>query len=159
MTRNSLWKLFSIAAVLTLLLVACGGDDDDTAPTSTSPSEGGAPTATRETGGDEGGGNGGGDSELIAMGEDLYNSQGCAGCHSTDGSAGVGPTWQGLYGEEVTLNDGSTVTADDAYIHESIVDPNAKVVDGFTEGLMPSFDTLTDDQIAAITAFIKSLSE
>lgn len=159
MTRNSLWKLFSIAAVLTLLLVACGGDDDDADPTSTSPSEGGAPTATREASdGGSGDGGGGGDSELIAMGEELYSGQGCSGCHSTDGSASVGPTWQGLLGKEETLADGSTVTVDAAYIAESIREPNAKVVEGYAEGLMPPYN-FSDEEIDAIVAFIGSLSE
>ena len=155
MTRNSLWKFFSIAAILTLLVVACG-DDDDADPTATSPSAGGAPTATRETGGGDGGGEG--DDPLIAMGEQLYNEQGCSGCHSTDGSAGVGPTWQGLLGHEATLDDGTTVTADAAYIEESIRMPNAKIVDGY-QGIMPAFDNLSAEQIDAIVAFIGSLSE
>ncbi len=92
-------------------------------------------------------------------GQQLASSLGCTGCHSIDGSASVGPTWQGLYGHEVTLADGSTVTADDAYITESIVDPNAKVVEGF-QALMPSFEgRVTDADIAAIIAYIQTLSE
>ena len=155
MTKSSLWKLLSIAAVLALLVVACGDDDDDASPTATSPSEGGAPTATSDTGGEDGED---GDGELVAMGEQLYTEQGCAGCHSTDGSTSVGPSWQGLYGSEETLVDGSTVTVDDAYLRESIVDPSAAVVEGFAEGLMPPYDQLTDEQINAIIAFIESLS-
>ena len=158
MTRTNLWKLFSIAAILALLVVACGGDDDDDA-TATSPSAGGAPTATRESsgGGDEGGGDEGGDSELIAMGEQLYNEQGCAGCHSTDGSGSVGPTWQGLWMSDVPLDDGSTVVGDADYIEESIVDPGAKIREGF-QPIMPAYDSLSAEQIEAITAFIESLS-
>ncbi|MEZ4521677.1 MAG: cytochrome c [Thermomicrobiales bacterium] len=157
MTRNSLFKLFSIAAVLMLLVAACGDDDDDSAePTNTSPSAGGAPTETREaTSGEENGGGGGDD--LVAMGESLYSEQGCNACHSVDGSAGVGPTWQGLLGHEVTLESGETVTADEAYITESIKEPNAKVVEGF-QPIMPAFANLTDEQINAIIAYIGSLS-
>ncbi|HMM41973.1 MAG TPA: cytochrome c oxidase subunit II [Thermomicrobiales bacterium] len=93
------------------------------------------------------------------QGQQLAQTLGCTGCHSIDGSASVGPTWQGLYGHEVTLNDGSTVTADDAYIHESIVNPNAKVVQGF-QALMPSFEgRVTDADIQAIIDYIKTLSE
>ncbi len=157
MTRNGLWKFFSIAAILALLVVACGGGNDDVDPTSTSPSAGGAPTATREASGGGGGGGEGGEDPLIAMGEQLYTEQGCSGCHSTDGSAGVGPTWQGLYGEEVTFTDGTTATADEAYIEESIHTPGAKVVEGF-QPIMPNFDNLTADQISALVAYIKSLA-
>jgi cytochrome c551/c552 len=103
------------------------------------------------------GGNGGGD--LAAQGQTLAQNNGCLACHSTDGSQLVGPTWQGLYGSEVTLADGTTVTADDEYIRESIVDPNAKIVEGFQPNIMPATfeDSLSDSDIEAITAYIKSL--
>jgi mono/diheme cytochrome c family protein len=94
-----------------------------------------------------------------AAGQQLASQNGCTSCHSVDGSEGTGPTWQGLYGHEVTLEDGSTVTADDAYLHESIVNPTAKIVQNFAP-VMPSFEgRLTDDQINQIIAYIKSLSE
>ncbi|MEZ4498579.1 MAG: c-type cytochrome [Thermomicrobiales bacterium] len=84
----------------------------------------------------------------------------CLACHSTDGSQMVGPTWLGLYGHEVELEDGSTVIADDAYLMESILDPNAKVVKGFPAGAMPPYGSiLTDDDVANLIAFIRSLSE
>lgn len=81
----------------------------------------------------------------------------CLACHSTDGSQMVGPSWKGLYGKEETLEDGSTVTVDDAYIHESIVDPNKKIVKGFPPSMPPLGATLTDEQIKDITEYIKSL--
>ncbi len=154
MTRNSLFKILSVAAVLALLVVACGDDDDDD-PTATSPSEGGAPTATRES--SDGGGGGDGD-PLIAMGEQLYSEQGCSGCHSVDGSDNVGPSWQGIYNSEEELEDGSTVTVDDAYIAESITDPGAKIVSGY-QNIMPPYANFTDEQISAVTAYIASLAE
>ena len=84
----------------------------------------------------------------------------CASCHSVDGADGVGPTWQGLFGSEVTLADGSTVTADEAYIHESIVDPAAKVHEGFPPGVMPVFaDQLSEDEVNQIIAYIETLAE
>jgi cytochrome c oxidase subunit 2 len=83
----------------------------------------------------------------------------CLGCHSVDGSTMVGPSWLGLYGRTETLADGSTVVVDEAYIHESIVDPNAKVVEGFPANTMPSYSYLNEQQIADIIAYIKSLEE
>lgn len=63
---------------------------------------------------------------------------GCTACHSADGSGNLpGPTWAGLYGREETLTDGSTVTVDELYIHESIINPNAQIVSGFAPGIMP----------------------
>ena len=82
---------------------------------------------------------------------------GCGTCHSTDGRALAGPTWQGLYGTEEALDDGSTVTVDDDYIKESIQDPNAKVVSGFTAGLMPPTLGVKEDEIPSIIEYIKTL--
>ena len=84
----------------------------------------------------------------------------CLSCHSVDGSPMVGPTWKGLYGEKVELEDGTTVTADDAYLTESIKDPGAKVVKGFPAGAMPPYGAiLTDENIADLVAYIRSLAE
>ena len=63
---------------------------------------------------------------------------GCAACHSVDGTKIVGPTWKGLYNANVPLDNGTTVKADDAYILESITNPNAKIVQGFAPNLMPA---------------------
>jgi cytochrome c1 len=91
-----------------------------------------------------------------AAGQALYSSQGCSGCHSVDGSKLVGPSWKGIYGQPVELEGGTTVTADDAYIHESILQPQAKIVKGFTAVQMPPFQ-LTDQQISDVIAYIKTL--
>jgi cytochrome c oxidase subunit 2 len=90
-----------------------------------------------------------------ARGQRLYESSGCKACHSTDGSPLVGPTWMGLWDEAVELEDGSSVIADEAYIIESIREPNAKIVKGFAPG-MPQFN-LSDRQIADLIEFIKTL--
>ncbi len=99
-----------------------------------------------------------------ARGEKWAKQFGCASCHSVDGSKLVGPTWQGLYSSQVSLADGSTVTADDAYIHESVISPDAKIVAGFPPGVMPkqfidpvSKKPITDEQIADIIAYMQTL--
>jgi cytochrome c oxidase subunit II len=89
-------------------------------------------------------------------GQALVAANGCAACHSINGSPGIGPTWFGLVARQETLTDGSTVVADDAYIHESIKAPQAKIVAGFENQLMPAYD-FTDEQIADIIAYIKTL--
>ena len=89
-------------------------------------------------------------------GKILVTQNGCLGCHTVDGSAGTGPTWFNLYGSNVELADGSTVVADDAYIKESILQPQAKFVAGFESVFMPTFE-FTDEQIADIIAYIKTL--
>lgn len=91
-------------------------------------------------------------------GAEWYQQFGCVACHSTDGSPLVGPTWKGLYGEEVTLADGSTVIADEAYLRESILDPQAKIVQGFENVIMPPIGaSMTPEQVDDVIAFIKSL--
>ena len=89
-------------------------------------------------------------------GQALVAANGCAACHSINGSPGIGPTWFGLAGRTEELTDGSTVVADDAYLHESISAPQAKIVAGFENQLMPAYD-FTDEQIADIIAYIKTL--
>lgn len=90
-------------------------------------------------------------------GKQLFSQMGCASCHSTDGSKGVGPTFKGLFGHEVTLQDGSTVTADEDYIHESIMSPNAKTVQGF-QPVMPNMSSsLSESDVQSLIAYIKTL--
>ncbi len=98
----------------------------------------------------------------VARGEYWYRTQGCKACHSTDGKVIVGPSYKGLYGSQVELEDGTAVTADDAYIKESIVNPNAKLVKGFGatgKSAMPESyaKSLDDGQISDIIAWIKTL--
>ncbi len=89
-------------------------------------------------------------------GKAIVAQNGCGGCHSIDGSKLTGPTWRGLYQSQVKLSDGRTVTADEAYLTESIHDPNAKIVAGFPANVMPHFN-LTDQQIKAIVSYIETL--
>ncbi|MCZ2126298.1 MAG: cytochrome c oxidase subunit II [Anaerolineales bacterium] len=87
----------------------------------------------------------------------LATKNGCIGCHSVDGTKMTGPTWFGLYDEDTKFADGTDAVADDAYIKESILDPNAKIVAGFpSPSIMPPFK-LTDDEISDIIAYIKTL--
>jgi cytochrome c oxidase subunit II len=94
----------------------------------------------------------------VQVGEKLYRVRGCAQCHSIDGKAGVGPTFQGVFGHQVPLKGGATVVADENYVRESILEPQAKIVAGF-EPVMPTFKgKLNDREITAVIEFLKSLS-
>jgi cytochrome c oxidase subunit 2 len=96
------------------------------------------------------------DLPLPEYGAQLYESQGCQTCHSLDGSRKVGPTFKGLYGmENRALADGSTVTADDNYLRESILNPNAKVAEGYPAIMPGSYGGLDERQLAALIAFIE----
>jgi cytochrome c oxidase subunit 2 len=100
-------------------------------------------------------GSAGGGDALLA-GEKLFTEKACITCHLSDGK-GRAPSLNGVYGGKVLLADGSTVTANDSYLRESLLQPNAKIVAGF-QPLMPTFQgQLTEEQIIALTAYIKSL--
>jgi cytochrome c1 len=94
-----------------------------------------------------------------ALGKTIATQQGCAACHSAGGASGVGPTWKGIAGSTATFTDGSTAVRDDAYLRDSIANPDAKVVRGFTPGIMPkTFGTsLTPAQIDALIEYMKTL--
>jgi cytochrome c oxidase subunit 2 len=101
-------------------------------------------------------GSSGGEINPVSAGAKLFGDKACATCHIGDGS-GRAPSLNGVYGAQVLLADGTTVTADDAYIRESILQPNAKIVAGY-QPLMPTFQgQLTEEQIIALTSYIKSL--
>lgn len=96
----------------------------------------------------------------IERGKRVAELQGCQECHSLDGSQGKGPTWQGLYGREEHLTDGSKVTVDDAYIRRSILEPGAQIVDGYGNTMPPGFaKVLSDQDVEDLIEFIESFSE
>jgi cytochrome c oxidase subunit 2 len=92
-----------------------------------------------------------------AAGQQLYQSLGCASCHGANGEGGRGPTLAGLYGRDALITGGQKVRADEVYLRESILNPQAKLVDGFGP-IMPTFQgQISEDQILQLLAFIKSL--
>ncbi len=98
---------------------------------------------------------------LVARGKALYAADGCIACHSLAGAAGVGPPLDGLAGTTVTLADGSTVAADDAYLEQSITDADAKIVKGYHAGVMAAAVAPHDlaqkpDDVRALVAYLKS---
>jgi cytochrome c oxidase subunit 2 len=93
-------------------------------------------------------------------GQRLFTTLACVSCHGDPSEAGAGPrapSLRGVYGSTVKLSDGSTVTADDAYVRESILDPGAKIVAGY-DNIMPTFQgVVSEDQLLQLLAYIKSL--
>lgn len=120
------WRAALLLPVVTLALAACGGDGDG--PTLSAAGEAG-----RET----------------------MRTNGCASCHGANGQGGVGPAFQGLYGTEVELEDGTTVTADEEYLTRSIREPGAQIHAGYRVP-MPT-NNLTDAEIASIIDYIREI--
>ena len=117
-------------------------------------SEGAPPTVTQTTAG--GGGGGGGAS---AAGAQLFQNLGCSGCHSLTGARQTGPPLNGLFGSKVQLSTGQTVAADDAYLLESILDPDKQIVKGYPKGIMSATiqpGSVPDAKAKQLVAFIKS---
>lgn len=95
---------------------------------------------------------------LPEQGLKLYNSRSCVACHSTTDEVKIGPGLKGVYGHPVKLSDGSTVTADDDYIRQSILNPQAKIVAGFEGKMMTTYQgQLTEEELTALLEFIKTL--
>lgn len=92
------------------------------------------------------------------LGHKLMQDLGCLSCHRPEATA-IAPRLEGIYGKEVLLSGGSKVVADENYIRESILNPNAKVVANF-KPLMPTYAGRVDEEeLMAIVAYIKSLGE
>jgi cytochrome c oxidase subunit II len=100
---------------------------------------------------------GGGEGSIASTGQKIFQQLGCTNCHRFD-TQGRGPNLQGVFGRPVLLDDGSSVLADENYIRESILNPGAKVVAGFRP-IMPTFQGIvSEDQVLALIAYIKSIS-
>lgn len=108
--------------------------------------------------------NGGGIAATIERGQEVSIQNACGACHNTDGAAGgIGPTWADLFGSEaeVVTQDGQTITItkDEEYIRESILDPEAKKMVGYEQGFMIAYDFLSETDIESLVLYIKSLSD
>jgi len=96
-------------------------------------------------------------SDLLQQGQRIAAQAGCLKCHSIDGSAHIGPTFLDLYLRRERLQNGETITADEAYLTESIMDPLAKIVGGYPP-VMPTFQgRLSPPEIGALVEYIRSL--
>lgn len=92
-------------------------------------------------------------------GGQLFSSLGCQGCHSLSGSKGIGPALNGLFGTKTKLANGQTVTADEAYLLQSIEDPDAKIAAGFKPGVMSAAikpHSVSNADAQALVAFLKT---
>jgi cytochrome c oxidase subunit 2 len=99
------------------------------------------------------------DEAAAARGQALAESTGCLACHTVTGVPGTGPTFLGLAGSTRPLASGESVTADDAYLFSSIVDPANQIVEGYEAVMPPDYgDVLTETEVEDLVEYIKSLS-
>ena len=127
-------------SALLCLICGCANTQDHTKPT-TSPNTSTSP---------------------VVLGRKLYEDDGCADCHSLNGTRMTGPSWKGLAGSQVKLSDGRTITADNAYLTRHIIEPNALTVQGYPgEVMAEAIEGLNlkskPSDVRALVAFIDSL--
>jgi cytochrome c oxidase subunit 2 len=102
-------------------------------------------------------GNQGGEA-MASGGERLFEHLGCPMCHRADGS-GTAPSLAGVFGKSVQLASGETVTADESYLRESILNPRAKVVAGYPP-IMPTFQGQIDtEDLTQLISYLKTLRQ
>jgi cytochrome c oxidase subunit 2 len=90
-------------------------------------------------------------------GRALYVLHGCAGCHSIDGTAKTGPSFQGIWGQTHTFSNAQPTVVDENYVRDSILNPSAKVRDGYEDKMNSYRGALSDEEIGYLTKFIQSL--
>jgi cytochrome c oxidase subunit II len=91
----------------------------------------------------------------VELGKLIYTKQGCNACHTIDGTPKIGPTWKGVYGSTERLTGGGNALVDENYIRESILDPQAKIVDGYPNSMPVT--KLSDREITGVIEYIKTL--
>jgi cytochrome c oxidase subunit II len=89
-------------------------------------------------------------------GKHIWETRGCNQCHTIDGSANRGPTWKDVFGSKITFKDGTTLVADENYLHGVITTPNSKPIPGFDPIMPPTAGLLTDKDVDNVIAFLKS---
>jgi cytochrome c oxidase subunit II len=95
---------------------------------------------------------------LVSQGKVVFETKGCVSCHSVDGSAKIGPSSKGLYGHKVQLADGRKLMRDENYFRSKIEDPQAQLLMGYKQSVMPTFKGLiSETEMNALIAYIKSL--
>lgn len=99
-----------------------------------------------------------GTTSLAEKGRVAASRYGCFSCHTVDGQPHIGPTWLGLFGKLVELDDGRTAVADEAYLTRSMMDPKADVVRGFRPVMPTYLGILAQPDAGAIVEYIKSLA-
>ncbi|HQZ37415.1 MAG TPA: cytochrome c oxidase subunit II [Vicinamibacterales bacterium] len=100
---------------------------------------------------------GGIEGTLVERGERLFQDLACGSCH-LDTGRGRGPSLKDIVGTQVALANGSTALVDEGYLRESIINSQAKIVEGF-QPLMPAFQGLiSEDNLVALVEYVKSQS-
>jgi cytochrome c551/c552 len=99
---------------------------------------------------------GGQDLSPMQQAQRLVEARGCPACHSLDGKAGIGPSWLGSWGAQRQFVGGGSSVVDAAYLREAMLEPAARVVQGFDNIMLPT--GFTDAEVGLVTQFIRELA-
>ena len=92
---------------------------------------------------------------LADQGAKLFVQMGCTGCHGPDARVRA-PSLAGVYGRQVPVSGGGFVTADEAYLRDSILLPQKDVVAGYAP-VMPSYTGVaSEEDVIRLVAYLKS---
>jgi len=152
---RSRWNLIALSALTiasAAFLVACGNQSapstNGAGETAAKPAETKPAETKPETAKDP----------EAAKGKLVFIQTGCNACHMNTAVGDQYPDLRGLYGSQVKLKDGATVVADEAYLRESITNPNKQLVAGYPP-TMPPYGYLKEEQLNQLIAYIKSLKD
>lgn len=96
----------------------------------------------------------------LQRGRRIAEQRGCLTCHTTDGAPNVGPTWKGLLGAPVALDNGNRFPRDSAYLKRAIVEPDVEIVAGYSKGVMSGAmpgRPLSETEVEALVRYLESL--
>lgn len=148
MSRNGLIVVvvIAVAVIVSVYFTFFHGSPESTQPTSTPSVQVSVPST-----------------DLATLGATLFTQYRCNVCHTTNGARAAGPTLAGLYGSQVTLDTGQTITADENYLKQSIINPDAQIVAGYGPSVMSAalsdFTTQLNqgNTVEALVAYVESL--
>jgi cytochrome c oxidase subunit 2 len=92
----------------------------------------------------------------MEIGKTIFEAK-CTACHNITNEKKVGPGFAGIFGSDRALADGTKAVADENYLRESILNPNAKVVAGFPPAMTPFQGQLSEDELAGVIEYLKTL--
>lgn len=96
----------------------------------------------------------------VSIGFELLKEKGCLGCHSTDGSQSIGPTFKGIFMRKTVVSENGKekeIEADESYIRNSILDPKVMVVKGYQPLMPEQKDLISEEELNQIVAYLKTL--
>ncbi len=95
---------------------------------------------------------------MVEAGKKVWDAKGCGNCH-TDKDTVRGPSLMGIYGKTRSIEDGTSLVADTAYLRESILTPWRKITRGYDPTMLPYEGQISEEDVLGLVEYIKSTSD